>query len=72
MLKMASKQRLLLGDSYKLIKDIPENSIDLIVTDPPYEIKKTIAGGENELAKSIQKMNNELKYYKRYIRKNIR
>lgn len=59
---MASKQKLLLGDSYKLIKDRPDNSIDLIVTDPPYKIKKTIAGGESELAKSIQKMNNELKH----------
>lgn len=26
-----------LGDSYELIKNIPDNSIDLIVTDPPYE-----------------------------------
>ena len=24
-----------LGDSYKLIKDIPDKSIDLIITDPP-------------------------------------
>lgn len=27
-----------LGDAYKLIKDIPDKSIDLIVTDPPYQI----------------------------------
>lgn len=26
-----------LGDCYKLLKEIPNNSIDLIVTDPPYE-----------------------------------
>lgn len=25
-----------LGNSYELIKEIPDNSIDLIVTDPPY------------------------------------
>ena len=25
-----------LGDSYKLIKYIPDNSIDLVVIDPPY------------------------------------
>lgn len=31
------------GDAYKLIKQIPDKSIDLIVTDPPYEWKK---GGE--------------------------
>lgn len=32
-----------LGDSYKLIKDIPDNSIDLIIIDPPYEY--TTGGG---------------------------
>lgn len=32
-----------LGDSYELIKNIPDNSIDLIVTDPPYEY--TTGGG---------------------------
>ena len=31
--------KIYLGDAYKLIKDIPDKSIDLIVTDPPYEIK---------------------------------
>ena len=25
-----------LGDSYKLIKDIPDNSLDLVIIDPPY------------------------------------
>ena len=47
-------------DCYKAIKDIPEKSIDLIVTDPPYLIEQTKAGGNNGLAKSIQKMNNQL------------
>lgn len=47
-------------DSYKAIKDIPDKSIDLIVTDPPYLIENTIAGGNSELANSIQNMNNEL------------
>lgn len=28
-----------LGDAYKLIKEIPDKSIDLIVTDPPYKIE---------------------------------
>ena len=28
-----------LGDAYELIKDIPDKSIDLIITDPPYEIE---------------------------------
>jgi DNA modification methylase len=36
--------KLLYGDCLKLIKDIPDNSIDLIVTDPPYLIE-TKGGG---------------------------
>ena len=30
---------LILGDCYEEIKKIPDNSIDLVITDPPYEIK---------------------------------
>lgn len=33
---------------------------DLIVTDPPYLIRSTRAGGKSELARSIQPMNDEL------------
>ena len=28
-----------LGDSYKLIKSMQDNSVDLIITDPPYQIE---------------------------------
>lgn len=48
-------------DSYKAIKDLPDKCIDLIVTDPPYLIKNTTAGGNSNLARSIQGMNNEIK-----------
>lgn len=34
--------------------------VDLIVTDPPYFIRSTRAGGKSELARSIQPMNDEL------------
>ncbi len=34
--------------------------VDLIVTDPPYFIRSTKAGGKSELARSIQPMNDEL------------
>lgn len=52
--------RLLQGNSYELIKTIPDNSIDLIVTDPPYLIESTNAGSNSALSKSIQKMNDQL------------
>lgn len=48
------------ADSYKAIKELPDRCIDLIVTDPPYLIENTNAGGNSKLAKSIQLMNNEL------------
>lgn len=36
-----------LGDSYKLIKDIPDNSIDLVYTDIPYEYESGGKGGNS-------------------------
>ena len=30
--------KIICGDSQKILKQIPDNSIDLIVTDPPYGI----------------------------------
>ena len=47
-------------DSYKAIKELPDKCIDLIVIDPPYLIENTKAGGNSDLSKSIQLMNNEL------------
>lgn len=32
-------------DSYQAIKDIPDKSIDMILTDPPYDIPNTKGGG---------------------------
>lgn len=49
-----------LGDCLELLKEILDNSIDLIVTDPPYLIENTTAGSQSKLAKSIQKMNDEI------------
>lgn len=31
--------KIYLGDAYQLIKEIPDKSVDLIVTDPPYQIE---------------------------------
>lgn len=52
---------LLHGDCLRLLKQIPDKSVDLVVTDPPYLIKNTKAGGKTNFAKSIQQMNNEIK-----------
>ena len=43
------QNKIYLGDSYKLIKQLPDNSIDLIITDPPYEY--TTGGKNNYVSK---------------------
>lgn len=30
--------KIYLGDAYELIKQVPDKTVDLIITDPPYEI----------------------------------
>lgn len=40
-----SATQLLHGDCLELLKGIPDNSVDLLVTDPPYEIVAGGAGG---------------------------
>jgi len=32
------------GDSYEVLKDIEDNSVDLVLTDPPYDMKKYSTG----------------------------
>lgn len=52
--------KITLGDSYKLIKQIPDNSVDLIIIDPPYEIETE--GGNTKIGQQIRKnMLKELK-----------
>lgn len=46
------------GDCLKVLKDIPDNSIDLIVTDPPYLISATNGGGT---INNVKKLNKSLK-----------
>lgn len=47
-----------LGDSYKLIKNIPDKSIDLIYVDIPYLIESG-GTGTSPVAKRIYKLNYE-------------
>lgn len=47
--------KLLCGDSLKIIKNIPDSSIDLIATDPPYDISATNGGGTINNVKKLNK-----------------
>ena len=47
-----TKQEILYGDAYKLIKEIPNKSVDLIYTDVPY-LYKNGGGGNSEISKRI-------------------
>lgn len=40
--------KITLGDCYELIKQLPDKSVDLIVTDPPYELETRGAGFHNK------------------------
>ena len=58
-----------LGDSLKILKQIPDNSVDLIVTDPPYELSvggranRGVLKGFNTLAgEDIKKIVNGFDY----------
>lgn len=41
MITEVKKNTIVLGNCYEVIKEIKDNSIDLIVTDPPYQITTT-------------------------------
>ncbi len=49
-----------LGDCYELIKNIPDKSIDLIVTDPPYELE-TEGSKKNNISKTFANCNSQIK-----------
>lgn len=58
-----TKQEILYGDAYKLIKEIPNKSVDLIYTDVPYLYKSCGGSGEGSsvIDKRIKKKASELK-----------
>lgn len=62
-----------LGDAYKLIKEMPDKSVDLIYTDIPYLIGSG-GGGNSELSTRIQKEHYKLgnKGSKRNLEKQLR
>ena len=42
-------------DCFELIKSMPEKSVDLVVTDPPYEVSGTTGGGSINKVKKLDK-----------------
>lgn len=55
-----SKVTLYQGDCLEYFSQVPTGSVDLIVTDPPYQIDNTKAGGKSRLCKRIQSAQDEL------------
>lgn len=51
--KIMETNKIYLGDCYELIKQIPNKSIDLIVTDPPYEISVEHGSGAFGIEKKL-------------------
>lgn len=58
---MIETNKIYCHDCLEGLKQLPDKCIDLIVTDPPYLIHNTRAGGNSRLAHSIQPVNNLLK-----------
>lgn len=63
---MLENNNIYLGDSYELIKQVAEKSIDLIIIDPPYQIdgkpksEESIEKSTSKITRGISKLNNEL------------
>ena len=53
--------KLLHGDCLELLKEIPDESIDLIATDPPYLVSSTNGGGTINNIKKLNKSLSDLK-----------
>lgn len=57
---MLKDNEIYLGDSYELIKQIDDKSIDLIMIDPPYQIEGKSHPTDSDISKSIAKLSQEL------------
>lgn len=62
MLKIEDIENLIINDDcFNVLRELPNKCVDLVLTDPPYLIKNTNAGGNSKFSKSIQNMNNQIK-----------
>src|SRR5574344_411533 len=63
---MLEKNKIYLGDSYELIKQIADKSIDLICIDPPYQIdgkpksEESLKACKNDITRCANRLNQEL------------
>ena len=48
------------GDAIEVLKSIPDNSVDLIVTDPPYALDKALNHSAGNLQHKFKKMQREI------------
>lgn len=55
------KSTLYNGDCKELLKHLPNGCVDLVMTDPPYQIDHTDGGGIVNTIKGFEKMNHELR-----------
>lgn len=55
------ENKILNADCLDILRELPDKYVDLVLTDPPYLIKNTNAGGNSKFSKSIQNMNNQIK-----------
>lgn len=53
--------RIINADCLDVLRELPDKCVDLVLTDPPYLIKNTNAGGNSKFSQSIQNMNNQIK-----------
>lgn len=60
---MLELNNIYLGDSYELIKQIPDKSIDCVYVDIPYKMEIVGGGGGSDIAKRHQTLDTELRGY---------
>lgn len=54
------ESKIIYGDCNEVLKEIPDNSIDLVLTDPPYLYRSIKSSSNSKLSKSIDKAFSEL------------
>lgn len=64
--------RLINGDCYEKLKEIPNGSVDLVVIDPPYEVTNTGGGFFGENSETYRNGKTTYNYGKRYVMQQIK